>query len=189
MVAAIVDQRLERQLQRAARAHVVVTDVRGVRPVPHPNPPFEQSVGESKRPDRRRAFESKPLEVQVAARGDGAVRPAIGREWKRLGVVFGGLFQFCDQQRAAEWRLKRGDQQAVVAARQRPGDRARGKTAEPVHDQPFALLGGLEIAANLAAEVNEGVNHGKQLSVFSSQLAISYPLLLRIAKYSDTSSL
>src|SRR5207245_4150997 len=94
MVVATVDQRLERQLQRAARPHEVVTDVSGVRSVPHPNALFEQSVRESKRPDGRRAFESKPLDVQVSARDDGAARPAIGREWKRLSIVFGGLFQF-----------------------------------------------------------------------------------------------
>ena len=94
MVVAIVDQRLERQLQGAARPHEVVTDVSGVRSVPHPNALFEQSVRESKRPHGRRAFESKPLDVQVSARDDGAARPAIGREWKRLSIVFGGLFQF-----------------------------------------------------------------------------------------------
>src|SRR3954468_7695227 len=54
-----------------------------------------------------------------------------------------------------ERRVDRRDEQSMIAARERAGDRAGGVTAEAVGEPPFAALGLGEIAADLTAEADE----------------------------------
>ena len=172
MSVAIVDQHLNPELQVAAGARELVADVRGARAVAHPDALLEQRVGKSKRPHGHRAFEPEPLDMQVTARVDSAVRPAVGVERKSQSVVLGGLFELCDQERAAKRRLERRHQKSMVATCERSGHCAGGETTESVGGQPLALFGGIEVTTNLAAEINVGFKHGKQRSVVGCRLPV-----------------
>src|SRR3954465_4455537 len=54
-----------------------------------------------------------------------------------------------------ERRGDRRDEQSLIAARERAGDRAGRVTAEAVGEPPFAALGLGEIAADLTAEADQ----------------------------------
>ena len=96
----------------------------------------------------------KPFRVRPALRGDGAAAPAIRGEREILTRHARGFLDLCNQQRPADRRTERGDQQAVIAARQHAGDGARGVTADAVGDQPFARAGRGEIAGDFAAQIH-----------------------------------
>jgi len=153
MVAAI-DDRAQREGDRRDRAQDAIAHDGGVRPELHRQAFLDERARECKLPHGRRSVEIKSLEVQIAARIDRARAPAIGREVVRFAQVRARLIELRAEQRPAARRLERGDEQPVIAARQRTVDRARGIAADAVRYEPLARVRRRKIAADVATEID-----------------------------------
>ena len=125
----------------------------------HPDALFDQRVGDFETPDRSGSVESKAFDIQIAFGLDRAAFPAIGRQGVIRAVITRRLIELRYQLRAANGRIERGHQQAVIAPRKIAADRAGSKTTDAVGDQPLALLGNFQRPANFAAKIDFRLLH------------------------------
>src|SRR5258708_34283086 len=68
----------------------------------------------------------------------------------------GGLFELGHELNSPDGRVKSGEQETVVATGQVATDPSGSKAANAIGDEPFALLGGFEHAANVPPKLDEG---------------------------------
>src|SRR5580658_3860480 len=159
MKVAVVDQGFKVEFEGIAGTQKSVVNESGVLALHHPDPFFEQGVGEGVRPNGSGAFETETLEVAETLRVDGAAGPAMGCERIRGAAIAHGFIERGDELISAERRLKCCDKKAMVATRHACGDSSGGKTADTVGYEPLAGFGSGEIATDVAPELNCGRKH------------------------------
>src|SRR6266849_3073595 len=71
-----------------------------------------------------------------------------------MPVVFNGLLQLRNNQRATEGRFQGGDEQSVIAARLNSGDCSRGEAADPIRHQPLSFFGGGQVTAEFPSKAH-----------------------------------
>ena len=155
VIVAVVHERAQGEGQRPRGTEDSIGDVRRVRAGLHPHPLLEERVGAGVDPHRRGALEAEALEVSVAVRRDRAVGPAVGGKRVAGAAVLDVLFELGDDEGAAQRRLQRGDEQPVVTTGQAARHRAGRETAETIGAEPLATVGRRQIAADLAAPVEQ----------------------------------
>src|SRR5262249_45229827 len=129
--------------------------VRGVLAVFHPDTLLDGELAAGVAPDRHAAVELEALDVEVAEGIDRAAGPAIGEQVKVAAAAHERGVRFGEHQMAAERRVHRRHQQAVITPRERAGDRTRCIATQTIREPPFAALGLREIAADFPAEANQ----------------------------------
>jgi hypothetical protein len=129
MKVAVVDEGFQLDIDGTTRAKKRVLDVRGVLALAHPDAFFEESIGEGVSPGGHAAFEIKTFEVSETFRIDSPTGPAMRCERKISARVVDDFVKRRDQLRAADRRLKRSDQQTVIAAREAASDGTGGVSA------------------------------------------------------------
>ncbi len=95
----------------------------------------------------------EPGAAFVACRVDRA-RIEVGRQWPGDPVDLKPVLDLVDQNKPLARRLPGGEQERMVAAGIRAGDRARGKPSPAVRLEPFEAQGMIEITAILHREVH-----------------------------------
>ena len=98
--------------------------------------------------------ELKALDMDVAAWADHAAGPAIGEERPALSIIDEFGVGLGPDQPAAERRVNRRHQQAVIAPGQAAGDRPGCIAAEPIGKPPLAALRLLKIATDRSAKAD-----------------------------------
>ena len=137
---AMVRERLQHQPHRGRRRCQPVLHVGRVLAVLHPHALLEAHVAQRPGPHRDRALQPERLEMHGLAGGDRAARPAVHVQLDPATVVPESLRELGEQQGAAERGIEGGDQQAVVAARQRAGYGAARVAADSVRHQPLEAV-------------------------------------------------
>src|SRR5271166_5840756 len=98
-------------------------------------------------------IEAKLLEISKPLRVDDT-RIAICGKIKRLALDEKSLFQLRKHDNTADWRLRGGHQQPVVAASVQPDNGRRSKAAESVGFKPLFAESGIHVTARLFAKLN-----------------------------------
>ena len=156
VVVPVVDQQAGGEAQGPAhRLGQAPGHVGGVGAVFHPDALFQADVADGVDPHRHAAFQAEGFDVDVAPGLDGAAGPAVDVEGVVALAVDQGGVGLGQHQAAAQGRVHRRHQQAVVAAGEGAGHGAGGVGAQAVGQPPFPALGLLQIAADVAAEADE----------------------------------
>lgn len=96
----------------------------------------------------------KTFEVSETFRIDSASGPAMRCERKVDAGVVDDFIERGDQLRAADRRLERSNQEAVIAAREAASDGTGGVSAKTIGDEPLTRFRGGKVAANFPAKLN-----------------------------------
>ena len=150
VVVAVIDERLDRERQGSLAAQHAPAHVGRVGARLHPDALFDERVGARVGPDGRRAVEAEALDEPIPRGIRVATRPASAAQRPVASGVGQRVVNLGREQRAAQRRRQRGDQKAVIAPGLRAGDRARREAPDAVDAEPFAPLGGGEIARHLS---------------------------------------
>jgi hypothetical protein len=156
MVIAAIGEKVHRQFD-CGRIRIVLEPPHGVDrvgPWLHPDAMLDDAAAASEAPNWNCAVEVKAFQQQIARRRGHAAAPAIGEERILLAVERQDRIALGEHHDAAERRIDRRDQQAVVAPRQAQRDRAGSISAAPVAQPPFAPLGLGQFAAHGATEAH-----------------------------------
>ena len=151
VVVAVVHEEPQLEPDRTARAEDLIANVRRIGARLHPDALLDERVGDRVCPHGRRPVQGEALDRGMAAWLDRAAGPAVSGERERAPVVRDDLVGLGDEERPPQRRIQGGDEQPVVAARQRAGDGARGVATDAVGAEPFPPLRGREIARDLPA--------------------------------------
>jgi hypothetical protein len=98
----------------------------------------------------------KAFEVEETLRIDSATGPAKRGKRKVGARVVDGFIEREDQLRAADRWLERGNQQAMIAARETAGYGTGSVAAKTIGYEPLARFRRGEVAANFASKLNFG---------------------------------
>src|SRR5262249_34098427 len=93
-----------------------IFDVCGVRAWLHPDALLEFSVGQSKRPDWRRAFQAKSFNGTETLGVQRAAGPSVCAERILAAIVLRVFFELSNQQGAAQRWFQGGYKQPVITA-------------------------------------------------------------------------
>ena len=150
----VVHERVERERRGRSSTKQAVPHIGRVCALLHPHALLEERVAHRIRPDGRGALEREALQRSEALRRDRTVGPAVRAERRREAIVGDRLVELGGQQRAADRRAQGGDEEAVVAPRERSRHGTRGEAAEAVGAEPLAALGQIKLACDFPPEAD-----------------------------------
>ena len=145
VIVPIGDERPQRQRQRRAGTQQRKPQIGSVFAMREPHPLLDQRIGHPVLPHRNRALQLERTQLREPIWIDRAICILVARQGHGCVQIGGARVDLADQQRAPQRWRQRGDQQAVVAARVRACNRAAGKAADAVGQQPLPVRGRAEV--------------------------------------------
>src|SRR5256885_1962570 len=152
MKIAIIDKHFRVKLNWRNGVEQCVTNVSGVFALTHPDAFFKASVAHRKNPSWNCSIEMEAFDVLKSLWSDRAAGPFVRGKFVGCAGAIDGFVQRCDELRARDGRLKRGEKNAMITARGASGDSAGSVASNRVCDEPFTGRSRGKIVADAAIE-------------------------------------
>ncbi len=121
----------------------------------HPDTLLHDQVTHNESPYRCAAIELKRFNMYQSFRLGRAAAPAIGEQRPGACAVMQRSICLDKYESPLQRRIRRRNEQAMVAPRETLGDRAAGISAKPVRQPPLAPAGLFQVAADCAAKMDK----------------------------------